>query len=952
MAIKIDRYFTKEGKDVYSMFEYEKRVAEIKGKEDVVIFRQEDVEVPKHWSETSTVILASKYFKRDGIPKIKRETSIKQVAHRLALTWSNWGEKMGYLTDKKTKDIFYDEIVYMLLAQVSAPNSPQFFNTGLFDAYGIKGEKREMWRVDHESGIAYETDNEYINPTPHACFILKEYDDLINMMEGLKTETKLFRAGSGVGSNFGVWRATGEKISGGGHSSGLVSFLEVRDKNAGSIKSGGISRRAAKMVSIDDRHPDIEEFIDWKSKEEDKVIALGKMGYDTDFNGEAYATVSGQNSNNSVRLTNEFMNAMLNDEDWELQGRVDPSVNRKVKAKYLWNKINKAGNKCADPAVQYHTTINEWNTCKNDGEINSSNPCSEYHFLDNTACNLASINLMKFLNTDTNRFDVQGYLHAIKLWQMVLDISVTMAQLPSKDIAIGTYNYRTTGLGYGNLGQLLMTLGLPYDSDEGRALAGVLTSILTGQAYKTSGELAEVFGGFPRFRDNEDSMREVLHNHRVATYGDYAVNNDLEYQNLSIIPMGLNHELLKELGFEGLSGTAISLWDEVVKLGKFNSAFVTCIAPTGTIGLLMDFDTTSIEPCFSLISYKKLADGGFMTIPNRSVGLALKNIGYTKEQIDDILKFISTNQNIENAPHIKIEHLPIFDTAVVNYGGNRSIEPLGHVRMLAATSAFLSGSSSKTVNLPNDATVEDFEEVHLESWKMGVKCVALYRDGSKASQPLNVKSDNYDSELLFDDMDYYELLSEAKKLNKLVKEPLRNSPPPIRKAVVHEAKVGDMGILVKVGFYDNGDIAEVYADTNDSQVVKGLLNTMSIMASHMIQRNIPISDVANMLRKEKFEPSGFVSKHPNIRHVHSLGDLIAKVLEYEIGDFTNIQIKPENYKELKLNNAEFKDEDVNDAKENGKKVYGERCATCGSEDLRQNGTCKVCLQCGSTTGCS
>jgi ribonucleoside-diphosphate reductase alpha chain len=568
--------------------------------------------------------------------------------------------------------------------------------------------------------------------------------------------------------------------------------------------------------------------------------------------------------------------------------------------------------------------------------------CSEYHFLDNTACNLASINLLKFLNVETGQFDVEGYLYAIRLMQITLDISVTMAQLPSKEIAEGTYNYRTTGGGYGNLGQLLMTLGLPYDSEEGRSLAGVLTSILTGQAYKTSAELAEIFGGFPRYKENESSMRRVLHNHRVATYGDYASQNKLEYDKLSIIPIGLNHEMLNQLGFNGLSGVALSLWDEVVSAKKFNSAFVTCIAPTGTIGLLMDFDTTSLEPSFSLIAYKKLAGGGYMMIPNRGIGIALKRLGYTEEQVNEIVEYVTTNSNIENAPYIKLEHLPIFDTANKNEGGTRYIRPMGHVEMLAATSAFLSGSSSKTVNLPNNATVEDFEEVHMKSWELGVKCVALFRDGCKASQPMNTSLNS--QEVLtqkYEEMKYDELVETAYKLEEKTKKPTRISPPSIRKAVVHEAKVGSMGVLVKVGFYDDGRVAEVYADTNDSQLVKGLLNTLTIMASHMIQRNVAISEVTSMLRKEKFEPSGFVTKHPTIKRVDSLGDLIAKVLEIE------------NDKEtIPTPTKEFKVEDIADAKDNGKKVYGEKCSSCGGENLKQNGTCKVCLDCGSTTGCS
>jgi len=607
-GLQFHRYFTKEGLSPYDMFSYELRTSVIRNPNGEVIFEMNNVEVPAHWSQIATDILAQKYFRKAGVPQpdgsLGRETSVKQVVHRLANCWRNWGERYGYFASAHDAQVFYDELVYCMLNQMCAPNSPQWFNTGLYDSYGIKGKPQGHYYVDPETGELKESTSAYERPQPHACFILSVEDDLVNpggIMDLWVREARIFKYGSGVGTNFSNIRAEGEKLSGGGSSSGLMSFLKIGDRAAGAIKSGGTTRRAAKMVCLDLDHPEVVEFINWKVEEEKKVAALIAAGYSSDYEGEAYRTVSGQNSNNSVRIPNEFFRILAEDGIWEMKARTTGKTMRTIKARELWDKIAYAAWRCADPGVQYDTTINEWHTCPKGGRIRASNPCSEYMFLDNTACNLASINLRKFYDEEANRFDIPAFEYVVRLWTVVLEISVLMAQFPSKEVAQLSYDYRTLGLGYANLGSLLMVNGIPYDSEKARAMAAAITAIMTGVAYKTSAEMAMHLGPFPRFAENRDDMLRVIRNHRAAAYDATDA-----YEGLQIKPQGINARYCPE----DLLKAATRAWDEALQMGEqygYRNAQVSVIAPTGTIGLIMDCDTTGIEPDFALVKFKNSA---------------------------------------------------------------------------------------------------------------------------------------------------------------------------------------------------------------------------------------------------------------------------------------------------------------------------------------------------------
>lgn len=856
-GLKIPRLFTNDKSSPYDLFEYEQRSSVIRNPEGNEVFRMDNVEVPKEWSQIATDILAQKYFRKTGVPKedgsLGSENSIKQVVHRLADCWKSWGVKYHYFHSEKDAKIFYDELVYMLLAQMAAPNSPQWFNTGLYSSYGIKGTSQGHYFVDPSSEKLKQSTSAYEHPQPHACFILSVKDDLVNeggIMDLLVREARIFKYGSGVGTNYSKIRGESESLSGGGHSSGLMSFLKIGDRAAGAIKSGGTTRRAAKMVCLDLDHPEIEDFIKWKVEEEKKVAALIAAGYSSDYEGEAYKTVSGQNSNNSIRVPNSFFKALHNNEKFNLIARTTGEVIKSVPAKKLWDDISYAAWRCADPGVQFDTTINEWHTCPQGGRINASNPCSEYMFLDNTACNLASLNLRKFYDEHTHQFDVDSYEHACRLWTIVLEISVLMAQFPSKEVAQLSFDYRTLGLGFANLGSVLMVAGIAYDSDKARAMGASLSAIMTGTAYKTSAEIASVLGPFSKYEENKNDMLRVIRNHRYAAY-----HADDAFEQLEIKPQGIEAKDCPDY----LIKAACKSWDEALQMGTkygFRNAQVSCIAPTGTIGLLMDCDTTGVEPDFALVKFKKLSGGGYFKIINQSVPLALKTLGYhkheikeisdyvtgtgtfsgapyinhetllskgfskddvtridkaaasafdisfmfnkwslgedcmkrigiksseydslafnmleklgfTQEQIEDANKYVCGTMTVEGAPLLKEEHLSVFDCAnKCGIYGERFIHPHGHIRMMSAVQPFVSGAISKTINLPHEASVEDVQQCYELSWKLGLKSNALYRDGSKLSQPLSNKKDKTSEETTTKDneLSSEQVLDAAKKL--------------------------------------------------------------------------------------------------------------------------------------------------------------------------------------------
>src|SRR6056297_3462376 len=915
-AMKIERKFTKAGQDAYAEIEFVKTKSEIRNPDGTTVFALENVEVPSSWSQVASDVLAQKYFRKAGVPvsvkKVKErnvpsflwrsvpakagtgtggETSAKQVFDRLAGAWAYWGWKGGYFSTEEDARAYFDEMRHMLATQTAAPNSPQWFNTGLHWAYGIDGPSQGHFYVDYKTGKLVKSKTAYEHPQPHACFIQSVSDDLVNeggIMDLWVREARLFKYGSGTGTNFSSLRAEGEKLSGGGKSSGLMGFLKIGDRAAGAIKSGGTTRRAAKMVICDADHPDIEEFINWKVKEEQKVasiVAGSKMHekmlnaifaaiaswdgleedaydpkkndslkaairaakgvmipetyikrvldyarqgyssiefptYDTDWDSEAYASVSGQNSNNSIRVTNAFLKAVKDDADWELIRRTDGSVAKTIKARDLWEDVGHAAWACADPCIQFHTTVNEWHSCPADGEIRGSNPCSEYMFLDDTACNLASMNLLTFLKE--GEFQAEDYMHAALLWTLTLEISVMMAQFPSKEIAQLSYDFRTLGLGYANIGGLLMNMGYGYDSPEGRALCGALTAIMTGVAYATSAEIASELGPFSGFERNREHMLRVIRNHRAAAYG----KTD-GYEAVNVNPVALDHANCPDARLVGLAKQS---WDEALTLGEahgYRNAQATVIAPTGTIGLVMDCDTTGIEPDFALVKFKKLAGGGYFKIINRSVPGALETLGYSSSQIEEVIAYavghgtlgqapginhtalighgfgpaeiekveaalpsafdirfvfnqwtlgeafctqtlgipaeklndptfdmlrhlgflkaeidaandhVCGTMTLEGAPFLKEEHYHVFDCAnPCGKKGKRFLSVDSHIYMMAAAQSFISGAISKTINMPNTATIEDCQKAYELSWSLGTKANALYRDGSKLSQPL------------------------------------------------------------------------------------------------------------------------------------------------------------------------------------------------------------------------
>ena len=997
-GLRIERRFTTEGSSPYADVEWSSRDSKISNPDGSVVFEMTGAEIPANFSQVASDIMVSKYFRKAGVPQVDEEgnpivdedgnvvtgpeRSAKQVFGRLASTWRHWGQTHGYFASDADAQAFQDELEYMLANQMAAPNSPQWFNTGLAHAYGITGNPQGFWFVDPETEELAPSPDAYSRPAPHACFIQAVDDDLVSeggIMDLWMREARLFKMGSGTGSNFSNIRGETEPLSGGGKSSGVMSFLKIGDRAAGAIKSGGTTRRAAKMVILDIDHPDIETFIDWKKVEEDKArILINQGGFAADFNGEAYATVSGQNSNNSVRVTSEFIEAVLNDEDWHLTQRTDGAISKTVKARKLWSQIADAAWACADPGLQFDTIINEWHTCPEGGRIRGSNPCSEYMFLDDTACNLASLNLVRFTDDD-GVFDLDSYQHAIRLWTIVLEISVTMAHFPSAPIAQGSYDYRTLGLGYANLGSLLMRSGLAYDSDEGRAIAGALTSILTGYAYATSAEMASVVGTFPRFAENREHMLRVIRNHRRAAYD---VPGE-DYEGLTHYVMGINSDLAPV----DMLAAARQSWDLALDLGEahgYRNAQATVLAPTGTIGLLMDCDTTGVEPDFALVKFKKLAGGGYFKIVNQSVSPALQALGYTPDQRSDIVTYIvgtssldgapaintgslidkgltaeeiakieetlpgvfemkhafnvfvigeaalqrlgfdvddytswefdllaalgytreeitaandhiCGRQTIEGAPHIADAHLSVFDTANKNGKyGTRFIHHLGHIKMMAAAQPFISGAISKTINMPHEVTTEDIEDAYKVSWDLGLKSMALYRDGSKASQPLSSSSDDTESD------EENEAITAAVEKDAQIawgRVPTGLSPteaytqgmhpqrfllPGRRRGFNQEARIGGHKVFLRTGEYDDGTLGEIFIDlAKEGATLKGILSCFAIAVSKGLQYGVPLEEFVDTFTFQTFEPRGMVEGHPNIKMSNSIVDYVFRALGVE-----------------------------------------------------------------------
>ncbi len=1012
-GLTFKRHFTTPEVSPYDMFEYDYRTSVIRNPSGEIVFEMNNVEVPKQWSQIATDIIAQKYFRKAGVPQpdgsLGRETSAKQVAHRMANCWKVWGERYGYFATADDAQVFYDELVYAILNQACVPNSPQWFNTGLYESYGIKGKPQGHYFVDAVDGVLKKSTSAYERPQPHACFILSVDDDLVNeggIMDLWVREARIFKYGSGVGTNFSNLRGEGEKLSGGGTSGGLMSFLRIGDRAAGAIKSGGTTRRAAKMVCLDLDHPEIEAFIDWKVEEEKKVAALIAAGYPSDYEGEAYRTVSGQNSNNSVRIPNSFFEKMAKGEDWELTARVDGRVMKKVPAKALWDKIAYAAWRCADPGTQYDTTINEWHTCPQGGPIRASNPCSEYMFLDNTACNLASVNLRKFFSEDTNTFDVKGFEYTVRLWTVVLEISVLMAQFPSREVAQLSYDYRTLGLGYANLGSMLMVSGIPYDSEEARGIAGAITAIMTGVSYKTSAELAQHLGPFRKYAENKEDMLRVMRNHRAAAY-----DAEDAYVGLSIKPQGIKAKYCPDY----LLSAACKAWDDAVEMGEkfgYRNAQTTVIAPTGTIGLVMDCDTTGVEPDFALVKFKKLSGGGYFKIINQSVPQALRNLKYSEQETEAIIKYavgaasftgapfvnpqtlsekgfiadeirkldeavksafeigfvfnvytlgeeclqrlgfkpeqyfdfnfnllealgfksseieaandyICGTMTVEGAPFLKQEHYPVFDCAnKCGKKGERFIHSHGHIRMMAAAQPFLSGAISKTINLPNEANVAEIADAYMLSWELGLKACALYRDGSKLSQPLSNKSETKksadeeteettsqsgDSPLIdVGKLTVDELLEELQKrmqaspdtrlkrqLSKIVE---RKTLPAKRRGFTQKAKINGQAIFLRTGEYGDGTLGEIFIDlAKEGSTLRSLMNCFAISVSVGLQYGVPLEEFVEKFVFTKFEPAGMVD-HPNIKSTTSIVDFVFRALAYEyLGrtDLVHVLDRPE-----------------------------------------------------------
>lgn len=1147
----ISKVFTRSLSSPFSGQVFEMRKSEIREPDGRVVFCQENVTVPKEWSQVATDILAQKYFRKNGVPvdgksESRGENDARQVFHRLAGCWTDWGNRFGYFSTEDDARNFYDEICYMLSHQVAAPNSPQWFNTGLYWAYGIDGPAQGHYFVDPKTNELALSKSAYEHPQPHACFIQSVSDDLVNdngIMDLWVREARLFKYGSGTGTNFSHLRGEGEPLSGGGRSSGLMSFLKVGDRAAGVIKSGGTTRRAAKMVCLDLDHPEIQGFINWKVQEEQKVSALvagsrihrkrlsdvleacftvdGKietdpeknttlktalrkarraqipdsytakvlqlvqMGrkridfplFDVDWQSDAYTTVSGQNSNNSVRVPNAFFEELEKKGNWKLRWRTNGKVCKEVSAEDLWDEISFAAWASADPGLQYDTTINEWHTCPEGGRINASNPCSEYMFLDDTACNLASLNLIKFYDDSLGSFNVEQFLHACRLWTIVLEISVLMAQYPSRAIAQRSFEYRTLGLGYANLGALLMSMGISYGSAKAMSVCSAITSIMTGTAYASSAEMAKELGVFAKYAGNRNAMLRVMRNHRRAAYD----RPSHEYEGLSVTPVGLSQTQCPQ----DLLKAARQSWDEAVMLGEkhgYRNAQTTVIAPTGTIGLIMDCDTTGIEPDFALVKFKKLAGGGYFRIINQSVPRALKNLGYMSKQVDEIVYYcighgslrnaphinfkslkekgftedvltridselptafelgfvfnqwtlgeefcrevlgltdeelkdpefnmlrqlgfsddeiekanrhICGMMTVEGAPHLKLDHLPIFDCAnKCGKYGRRFLHYGTHIDMMAAAQSFISGAISKTINMPNEATIQDVESAYMSSWKKMLKAVSIYRDGSKLSQPLNATA----AAVLFGEATDDEVDAEDRTLHithdvqelakQFVRHAIRRELPKRRFGYTVKAMIGGQRVYLRTGEYEDGTLGEVFVDMyKEGAAYRSLMNAFAIAVSLGLQYGVPLEEFVTKFHMFRFEPNGHVADHDHIKFCSSIVDFIFRDLALNyLGRTDLVHIPPKetvqsrsaqsassgeasssgmatvsvsarmSSTDIALTQEEWTDDLALASRLARVKGYeGDPCGECGQFTMVRSGTCLRCISCGSTSGCS
>jgi ribonucleoside-diphosphate reductase alpha chain len=901
-GLRFGRYFTPEGSHAYDLMEWEHRTAAITGEKGQVIFEQKDVEVPRSWSQLAINVVAQKYFRGSpGSPE--RETSVRQIIDRVVNTLATWGREGGYFATDEDADNWAEELRYLLVAQHASFNSPVWFNIG------VPGRQQQA----------------------SACFINSVQDSMESILELVKTEGMLFKFGSGTGTNLSVLRSSKEQLSGGGTASGPVSFMKGYDSFAGSIKSGGTTRRAAKMVILNADHPDVMDFIHSKAEEEKKAWALIEAGYNAGFNvpGGAYDSVQFQNANHSVRVTDDFMRSVIDDKEWKTKAVVGGRTVETYKARDMWREIADAAWICGDPGLQFDTTIQDWNVVPNTGRINATNPCSEFVFLDDTACNLLSLNLMKF-QTPEGGFDVERFQHAIDVCFTAQEILVSNASYPTPAIAKNSEALRPLGLGYANIGALLMSMGLAYDSDEGRRFAGAITSIMTGQAFAQSARMAQVKGPFSEYGKNREPMLRVMEKHRAAAY------------QLTTSPEAAQ-----------VVTAARETWDEAVKLGRahgYRNAQATVLAPTGTIGLMMDCDTTGIEPDLALVKYKKLVGGGLLKIVNTTVPAALRKLGYDEVKVKEIVEYIDENDTIEGAPHLQDDDLKVFDCAFKPVKGTRSIAPMGHVRMMAAVQPFISGSMSKTVNLPTNATVEDIEQTYMESWKLGLKCIAIYRDGCKRSQPLSTSLDK-------------EKKSSAAAAADVEYRVVRRKLPEERKAITHKFDIqGHEGYLT-VGLYEDGTPGELFVTmAKEGSTISGLMDAFATQTSYALQFGVPLKFMVDKFSHMRFEPSGF-TKNREIPIAKSIVDYIFRwmashFLPVEEQDEAGVvrredstmpesdepkPIEPE-YKVIATPSTVQKLAFVNTGD-------APACADCGAITVR-SGSCYKCLNCGATTGCS